>query len=188
MASFKASKVTTLPGTLVADTIYFVQNGNYAECYVTNAAGVAKMIGNTLMIQQIADARITAQLANINMMEYAADITARNALTAGATHNLLVFVANATGDATVASGAATYFWRQSNASWTKVAEFESMDLSLTWANISGKPSSTAGQIDAAVASAHSHTNKAQLDLISEAAGTMTYNGQPVASNWAATDW
>ena len=50
----KFFKVTSLPGSLVADALYFVENGQYAEAYVTDSAGVAKKLGNTSMIENIA--------------------------------------------------------------------------------------------------------------------------------------
>ncbi len=58
MAEIKFSKVTALPATLEANTLYFVVNGNYSETYVTNTAAVAKMVGNSTMI----DERINALL------------------------------------------------------------------------------------------------------------------------------
>lgn len=51
--SVRFFKVTVLPTTLVPDAFYYVENGNYAEAYLTNSAGVAKKLGNTEMIQQL---------------------------------------------------------------------------------------------------------------------------------------
>jgi hypothetical protein len=53
MADVKFFKVTTLPATPVANAIYYVQNGSYIDQYVTDSAGVAKKVGNTLMIQEL---------------------------------------------------------------------------------------------------------------------------------------
>lgn len=53
MADIKFFKVTTLPATLVANALYFVQNGNYAEQYLTDLNGIAKKVGNTQMIQEL---------------------------------------------------------------------------------------------------------------------------------------
>ena len=62
---------------------------------------------------------------------YVADITARDALTGDALTGL-VFVIDATADATVDSGAAMYAWDatlNSNAGgWVKIAEHESLDI------------------------------------------------------------
>jgi hypothetical protein len=53
MADIKFFKVTSLPATLVENALYFVQNGNYAEQYLTDLNGVAKKVGNTEMIQEL---------------------------------------------------------------------------------------------------------------------------------------
>lgn len=64
-----------------------------------------------------------------------------------------------------------------------------LNISLDWANITNKPTSTVAQIDSAVANAHTHANKAQLDKIGEdGTGALTYNGQAVSAQWAATQW
>lgn len=46
-------KVTSLPSTLVPDSFYYVENGSYAESYLTDDTGVAKKIGNSEMIEAI---------------------------------------------------------------------------------------------------------------------------------------
>ena len=49
--------------------------------------------------------------------------------------------------------------------------------SVAWANIVGKPNSTAAEIDEAVSKRHEHANKAQLDKINvDEAGKMTFDG------------
>lgn len=53
MATVRFFKVTTLPATLVANAFYFVQNGTYAEHYVTDDDGIAKKVGNTQMIEEL---------------------------------------------------------------------------------------------------------------------------------------
>jgi hypothetical protein len=53
MAAVKFFKVTSLPATLVSNAFYYVQNGNYAEQYITDNAGVAKKVGNTQMIEEL---------------------------------------------------------------------------------------------------------------------------------------
>lgn len=49
----KFFKVTALPVSLVADALYFVENVDYAEAYLTDSSGVAKKLGNTSMIENI---------------------------------------------------------------------------------------------------------------------------------------
>jgi hypothetical protein len=53
MADVKFYKVTVLPNTLVPNSFYYVENGNYAEAYLTDDSGVAKKIGNTQMIEEL---------------------------------------------------------------------------------------------------------------------------------------
>jgi hypothetical protein len=172
---------------LAADSFYFVENGGIAEAYVTSAAGVAKSVGNSAMIAAIVDGRVTTALADFNVVEIVADIPARAALST--TRNQMALVLNATGDPTVASGAALYAYRESNATWIKITEYESMDVALTWASISGKPVSAVSLIDDAVGKRHAHANGAFLDKIGEAAGKMTYNGQTIGgADWATDSW
>lgn len=183
MAAVKFYKVTSLPGTPVANAIYFVQNGDYAETYVTDSSGVAKGVGNTDMIEEI----VTAQLSGFNNIQVVADISARDAMSLSG--NALVLVTDATGDWTVASGAAMYFYRQSNDSFTKVTEYESMDVSLTWSAISGKPSSSAANIDAAVSASHTHSNITTLNKWGESGGLPAYDGAVITSaDWTTNNW
>jgi hypothetical protein len=177
------NQVTTLPGTLTPSTFYFVANGTYAESYLTDAAGVAKSIGNSVMINSLIDTR----LADFNATEVVTDIAARNALASGAQRNFTVLVTDATGDDTVASGSAMYVWVETSGTWVKIAEYESMDLVLEWANIQGKPTSTPTQIDEAVSASHTHANKALLDGLSSDSDGLMVNGNYVQS-WTTANW
>lgn len=188
MTAVAFHKVTALPGSPQAHALYFVQNGNYVETYTTDASGVAKMVGNSAMINALADARITTALADYNLVEIVATIAARNALTLA--RNALVLVEDATGDATVAAGAALYAYKEATTSWVKLTEYESLDVSFAWANISGRPTSSPAQIDQAVTDRHTHANKAYLDKIGESGGQLTYDGASVAgsASWTTTNW
>lgn len=53
MAVVKFYKVTSLPATLTPNSFYYVENGEYAEAYLTDDSGVAKKMGNTQMIQAL---------------------------------------------------------------------------------------------------------------------------------------
>ena len=66
------------------------------------------------------------KLDQSNTAVYAADIAARDALVL--TKNSFVFVADATGDSTVETGSATYFYNKAASSWTKTTEYESLDV------------------------------------------------------------
>ncbi len=82
--------------------------------------------------------------ANIGSTEYdVANITARNALT-GLTTGDRVFVADATGDATVTAGWAIYAWR--GAAYTKIAEQEGLDVSVAGTNLSYTAAPTNGTV------------------------------------------
>jgi hypothetical protein len=181
--ALKFFQLTALPATLAANAFYFVQSATYAESYLTDASGVAKSIGNSAMINSL----INSKLADFNALEIVADISARNALAAGAARNFMALVVDATGDTTVTSGAALYAWRESNTTWSKLCEYESMDVSVAWSSISGRPNSTPAQIDTAVGQSHTHANKATLDALGADANGLTYNGDPVQA-WATTNW
>jgi hypothetical protein len=53
MAAVKFFKVSVLPGVLEPDSFYYVENGQFAEAYLTDNQGVAKKVGNTEMIQSV---------------------------------------------------------------------------------------------------------------------------------------
>lgn len=188
--ALKFHKVTTLPGSLEADSFYFVVNGAYAESYITSSDGTAKSIGNTAMITAIANDLIADAIAQAaaSPIDIVADIAARNALTATATMNRIILVTNATGDPTVAAGAALYVWNEAAGTTTKIAEYEGMDITLTWASIQGRPTSSVSQIDDAVSKRHTHTNMTTLDKLGDSGGALTYDGQAVSANWNTTNW
>lgn len=53
MINIKFYKVLSLPPILDTNSFYYVENGPYAESYLTDESGVAKKIGNTVMIQEV---------------------------------------------------------------------------------------------------------------------------------------
>ena len=182
MAKLKFIKATTMPGSPEADAFYFIENGTFAESYVTDDAGVAKGIGNTAMINNL----ISAALSSANALEVVATIAARDALTL--VSNTMVLVEDASADATVTAGAALYIYKAASTAYTKIAEYESLDITLSWSMITGKPSSTPANIDDAVSKVHTHDNKATLDKISQDSdGDAAYDGNPVMK-WKTTNW
>ena len=181
----KIFKETAVPSTWVSDAIYFINtaSSSYLEIYVTSSTGVPDRLINESDIQALITSTVSAQAELLIV----SDITARNALTLTTTK--AVYVQNATGDPTVSSGGAYYLYNPSNSSWIKTAEAESMDIALTWANISGKPTSSAAQIDSAVANSHTHTNKTQLDKVGQdGSGNFTYNNALPYTGWETTTW
>ena len=180
----KFFKVSTLPGLLQPDSWYLISNGNYAETYVTDNVGTAKMVGNSTMINNL----ISTQLTSLSQTYIVTDIAARDALTATLNRNAVIQVINATGDVSVISGGATYLWDDANSVSIKISEFESMDVALNWSNIIGKPTSTPGAIDTAVTNSHTHSNKSTvLDLLTESGGVLFFNGVEV-KNWNTINW
>src|SRR5690606_34947765 len=149
MALVKFYKVATLPGSLEPDSFYYVENGSYAESYLTNSTGVARSVGNTAMINALVAEALADWEGDANALDIVADITARDALTDGLTRNAMILVLDATGDPTVGSGAALYAYAAATETTYKVAEYESMDVALEWSSIQGRPSSTPAQIDTA---------------------------------------
>lgn len=205
--NLKFHQVSTLPVTLDADAFYFVLNGDYAESYLTDNNGVAKMIGNSVMINELIQAAFNAT------NHVVADITARDAISPADVGDLAL-VTDATADTTVDAGAATYVY--DGTAWVKISEYESLDVVVDWSDIQNGPSSTPAAIDAAVANSHTHanltvldqitnagsgqiitaaertaithTNRAALDKIGEDAdGCMTYDGTAI-DKWATNNW
>lgn len=186
MALLRIERVTVLPGTLTASTMYIVKSAEapHAEVYFTNSTGTEAR--HTINKSEV-DSMINTALANFSNITVLDNIAARNALVPD--HNILALVLDATGDATVSIGSALYVYRLSNASWNKVSEFESLDVNLTWESIQNKPTSTVATIDDAVAKRHSHDNAAALAKIGEdVEGNLTYNGLPQGAYIANSNW
>jgi hypothetical protein len=53
MADVRFYKVSVLPEVLVPNSFYYVENGTYAEAYLTDDSGIAKKVGNSIMIQEV---------------------------------------------------------------------------------------------------------------------------------------
>lgn len=53
MANVRFYKVSVLPVELDSNSFYYVENGEYAESYLTDSSGVAKKIGNSQMIEAL---------------------------------------------------------------------------------------------------------------------------------------
>lgn len=188
MPTLLAFKETALPAQLQANALYFVAppaRPGYVEIYVTDSAGDAvRRVIDQATIQGMIDAAIAGGTGGGVIVD---DIAARNALEA--TNALQVLVIDASADPTVTTGAATYVWRETSNAWIKISEAESMDLSLSWVALSGRPSSTPANIDAAVTSRHTHTNATQLGQIGEDGDqNLTYRGARPGVAWNSTGW
>ena len=172
-------RVNALPETLAAETIYLVKTGSELTLTVTGSTGA--VVATTVSKADVNTAISTANggLGMSNSVEFAATIAARDAMTL--TKSAFVYVADATADATVAAGAAMYLYNLANTTWHKVTEYESLDLELSWDNITGTPESSAAAIDSAVAKRHDHDNMSVLELLTAPDGNLQYNGVDVGS-------
>ena len=74
--------------------------------------------------------------SQVKEMRVVATIAERDAIT-NKFENLRVYVKDASADSTVSSGGADYLYDGSQ--WVKTSESESLDLVLSWENVSGKP-------------------------------------------------
>ena len=97
------------------------------------------------------------------------DIAARDGLESPKQGDLC-WVKDASADESVNSGAAQYIYDGS--AWVKIAEAESLDFVVNWADIQGKEA-----VDTAMAKAHEHANADVLNGISATGDTATINGK-----------
>lgn len=111
MAEVKFYKVSTLPSVLDTNAWYLVANGDYAETYITSNNGVAKLVGNSTMINQL----LAANVYDGNNIKVVTTIADRNALSP--TADTLVYVIDASADSSVGSGPATYVYDVSTSIW-----------------------------------------------------------------------
>ena len=188
MALVGFNKVSTLPASLAPNTMYFVENEGFAEFYLTDNSGVAKMVGNSMMINMLISEALASWSGDTSTIDIVDDIDARDALIATLDRNAMILVVDASEDPTVDSGSALYAYAASSDTIYKIAEYESMDVVVTWESITGKPASTPSQIDSAVTQAHSHSNKTVLDKFTESEGELLYDGEPIRTSWDTDNW
>lgn len=190
MATFTTHKLTALPSPLVPNSIYFIAPAGapagYMEIYVVHDDGTT--VRSTLtrgQVQAMIDAAVASASGGGTII--VDDVAARDALTPDNAQR--VFVVDATADASVDAGGAEYMWREASNAWIKISETESQDLVLAWASLSGKPTSTPAQIDAAVSATHTHPNMTELGKIGQDGdGHLTYGGVRPSPAWESTAW
>ncbi len=98
-------------------------------------------------------------------MHFADTIEARDKLR-GLIPGDKVHVADASADETVEKGWAEYIYGP-DFTFRKIAEGEGLDLIIRWEDVVGKPDSAPKDIDTAVLQQHNHTNKTELDFLSD---------------------
>lgn len=182
-------RFTAVPSTWPANAVCFVRVNGVAETYVVDGNGNPYPATNT---QAIATT-VNTLLSDFNLVQVVDNIAARDDYVASAsTKNLLFLVLDATADNRVSSGAAFYAYQEAQGGnpgvFHFISDFESQNLVLNWTNIQNKPDSTVSQIDDAVGKAHTHTNKAVLDGLSDSVGQLQYNGTAVGAVFSTTDW
>ena len=175
--SLKIVRVNSLPGTLEPETIYLTAMGP-SEVRVTVVGNTAQDVRSTVTRSEIAgdinasgavfinsavaqsktytDETVANAIAGLDSSAapyYVDTVAERNALALDS--NAFVVVGDATGDATVASGSALYFYNASTTSFMKLAEYESMDISIP--------------------------NKAIIENLSEVDGELAYKGEKVGT-------
>jgi len=188
--------VLPAPANLQPYSIYLIapqDTSEYVEMYVTNATigGVAPY-ARRIINQDDIETLINSKIQSARELVIVDDIDARDELTPE--YSQFVFVIDATDDPTVASGGATYLYKppgedSSVGSWIKISEAESLDVVVQWDSIQGGPESTPAEIDDAVAKAHTHANKTEIDKIGEDAdGNLTYSNKLPLTGWSSTTW
>ncbi len=184
--TIKFAKVNVLPVTFEPSTVYLVKDADeaFAKMFISNAAGTAvRRLPNRDDIQ----AMVNQAVAGASNIFVVADIAARDAL--APTVVTQAIVVDATDDTSVALGSATYVYDPVGDAWSKIAEHESMDVVLKWANIQGRPSSTVAEIDDAVAKKHAHANLTTLDKFAQDGdGQPTYNGKNLHVYLSSDQW
>lgn len=180
--------VSVLPADLAPNTFYFVQNGTYAESFLTTVDGALRRIGNSRMVQDIVRTELLEHYKN--NLEVAVDIPARNALGVLATRSFMVIVIDATDDPGVSEGSALYAYDYQFQEWYLLTAYGTAATSVAWADVTGKPNSSKNQLDEAVAKSHTHDNTDTLVLLGTAAdGTLLFSGNKIGSaRWTGEEW
>ena len=194
------------PRTVASQVFYDETNGKTVADHITDAEHIHLTAAERTALDATNGANGYLKLdssgyvpsANLNPAHIAihtefADITALLAADpAQIAVGQIVMVLDASGDPTV-STASTWaiYRRKANTtvlttldSWQKIAEQESLDVVVQWANIQGKPNSTPAAIDQAVTDDHTHANKAVLDELADTgtaqAPVLEYKGEALA--------
>lgn len=187
-------KLLALPAVLEPGAVYFVINPvdpNYTDIYVVDSTGTNYKKVYGLQETNSAIYNAIANLAPTNA-KVVPTIAERDLL--APTTAVFAVVVDATGDPSVMSGSASYVFDPATASWIKISEFESLDITFAWDQLQNKPASLVEDIDDAVTKKHEHSNKSVLDRIGEdSTGKFTFDNLPVGSAptpfvWTTEEW
>ena len=176
MNQIQIVRVTELPNLedRSPSTIYIVSdtvNGMASMFFTGNTAdtilrGITKQDVETLIAQSVGG------FADIKFVQ---NISERDAIVWS--QSGMVLVLDATDDLTVEQGAAAYLYQLDSQTFTKIYEFESLDIVQNWENIQGRPVSSPESIDDAVNKAHSHSDLETLELYGRDIDGPKFNGQ-----------
>lgn len=172
---FNIVRIDAVPATPVPNTMYITKDAK-------NRA-VVTFIGNTAAQRASTLSATDVQTLISEAMSGAGAVYAVNTLT-----DLQAIVPTVNSVGYVRSPASpgdpiTYVYDLANAAW-KVSQ-----ANAKWADIIGRPASTAAAIDAAVTASHSHTNMTVLNSLSQSAGgKLAYKGLEVSEVGFASDW
>jgi hypothetical protein len=196
MSQFKTYRVAILPATFNPNSLYFVRSAtaDLMDIYMSNEDGSSvRHIININEINALISTAVNASVADNTSIKAVDTIAQRNLLVLP--KNGFVLVRNATADTTVKAGGALYFYDTdmvlaatatstiTNADrYSKIAEYEGLDVTPMWDALVGKPQSSSADLDDAVARKHSHSNLPQLELITQRAdGAFLYKGELVTA-------
>lgn len=188
MATLDFRAVNILPANLEPNTFYFVQNGSYAESYLTTNSGALRRMGNSRMIEDVVRTELTSHYKD--NPEFAADIAGRNSLGVQAQGSIMVVVLDASDDPAVDEGSALYVYDYQFQEWHLLVAYGTADTGVDWSNVANRPASSRAAIDAAVDAKHVHDNHEVLDMLAaDANGQLLYNGASIGSTvWNKEEW
>ena len=172
---------TTLADHVTDTDVHLLPTERTALTNTNSANGYVKLDANGLVPTGMINPSVLAINRQYNNI---AGLLAANAN--DVVEGQLVMVVDASADSTVTSGWAIYRRLVGSSdltqlsSWQKIAEAESIDVTVTWDSISGKPNNTAAEIEQAVTDDHTHANKEVLDLITYDTAGLKYNGNLIA--------
>ena len=140
MLNIAIANATPAIGEIAARTLYLAKNGTDLELSLSNVDGTA-------LVKLPTRADIATMIGTAGLSPVvAADYDALTALVETLEKNTFVFVNDASGDATVDAGSALYFIDADQRTFTKVYEYEGLDVQIPNLAILGNFSEVGGQL------------------------------------------
>lgn len=164
MSKFKIIRVNALPQAVEPSAMYIVKSADstVANLYFTSTDGSITVPGVTE--QFVIDKVSQLNSSGWNDFEIVETITERNAMLKPG--NTLIMVVDASGDEFGSTGSVLYMYRKTTDTYLLMSSFNGGGgVAVSWASISGRPNSSAANIDSAVQNSHTHINMATLNRI-----------------------